>query len=299
MAVVVVVLLVVAVVVVRSVVLRDRARPLTTDEAVGRFREASVQASVPVASGAGADAGADAGVAPTDGPSTTVRTSSAGTGTPAGTAVLEGSSPVEEPPLVEPGVYRYRTTGSEEIDALDGARHQYPEETTITVVETGCGVSLRWDALVERWDEWALCVEDEGIVLQPHATQFHQFFGQAEREEVACDVGVLLVAVDVPATGIVEQTCTLGDDPWLPTWRTLPAKTRAVDGEQVEVRHVRMVVEDDDEFWERQTVDWYIADSGLPVEVVVNKSSRSPSPIGGVVYQEVAHLELVSFTPMR
>jgi hypothetical protein len=60
-----------------------------------------------------------------------------------------------------------------------------------------------------------------------------------------------------------------------------------------------MTVEDDDEYWEHTTIDWQLAPSGLPVEVTVETSSRSPSPIGGVVYNETYHLELISTTPLQ
>ena len=33
----------------------------------------------------------------------------------------------------QPGVYTYTTTGSDGVDALGGARHQYPATTTLTV----------------------------------------------------------------------------------------------------------------------------------------------------------------------
>ena len=41
--------------------------------------------------------------------------------------------------LPEPGVYVYATTGSAKVDALNGAAHTYPAETTITVTLEGCG----------------------------------------------------------------------------------------------------------------------------------------------------------------
>ncbi len=68
---------------------------------------------------------------------------------------------------------------------------------------------------------------------------------------------------------------------------------------EVAVQHVRMTVDDNDKYWEHTVVDWYLADTGLPVEVRSTKESRSPSPIGGVDYREQYHLELVSTIPLR
>jgi hypothetical protein len=205
----------------------------------------------------------------------------------------------QETTLVAAGVYRYRTSGDERIDALDGAEHRYPAETTITVVAADCGVSLRWDALRERWDEWQLCLTDAGIELGASGTQYHEFFGQPERETVSCDRGALLVPSAPPPDEPAELSCTLADDPWQPTWTVLERTTRDVDGRSVAVQHVRMHIADDDEYWETTTIDWFLADSGLPVEVVADKSSSSPSPIGPIRYDEQYRLELVSTSPMR
>ncbi|HEX7096593.1 MAG TPA: hypothetical protein VF183_11965, partial [Acidimicrobiales bacterium] len=51
---------------------------------------------------------------------------------------------------VTPGVYVYRTSGSERVDALGGSTHDYPEQTTITVTHDEPCARLRWDALSQR-----------------------------------------------------------------------------------------------------------------------------------------------------
>jgi hypothetical protein len=272
---------VVAAVVIRATVLRDQARPVAVDAARERFR---------------------AEAAPTTTPDIATTTVTTGT-----TAVVTSDVP-DEPQvlsLVAPGVYRYGTTGSESIDVLGGATHTYPAETTITVTAEGCGVLLRWDALVERRDEWRLCSTAAGVELQPVALQYHEFFGQRDAEDLVCDRAVLLVPVATPTTpttadhvGPVTQSCMLADDPWLATWEVLETGRRTVDGASVDVRHVRMTVDDDDEHWEHTVVDWYLAGDGLPVEVVGTKESRSPSPIGAVVYRETYRLMLVSTVPL-
>jgi hypothetical protein len=54
----------------------------------------------------------------------------------------------------EPGVYVYASRGFDSVDALTGARHDYPAQTTVTVTTEGCGVRVRWNTVRERWDEW-------------------------------------------------------------------------------------------------------------------------------------------------
>jgi hypothetical protein len=272
---VVVAIVVLAAIFVRSVLLRDRARAVPADEALAIFRaEATTTTATP----------------------TTMTATTAATSSPETSVEM----PPTAPPLVEPGIYRYTTTGSEDVDVLGGVRHDYPVETTITVLARGCGVHLQWDALRERRDEWALCSTRDGIELQPDGVQYHEFFGQPDEEPVACDGPVLVVPVTASRPpGVQHPSCTLAGDAWLPNWEVLERTTRSIDGTDLGVQHARMTIEDNDEYWEHTVVDWYLADSGIPVEVRSTKESRSPSPIGGVVYHEQYDLELISIVPLQ
>ena len=169
----------------------DRTRVVQVDEAVDNFRASTVPDDT------------DAGD-----PEATVSASTV---------------PATAPSLVEPGVYRYATTGWEDIDALNGARHDYPAETAITVTAEGCGVRLRWDALRERRDEWRLCPTEEGIELQPDAIQYHEFFQQPQLEHLDCDRSVVVVPAGDPPAEPVVQSCMLEDDPWVATWTIVRA----------------------------------------------------------------------------
>jgi hypothetical protein len=283
-----VVLLVLAAAAVRSLVLRDDTRALTTDEAVERYRtEISHDA-------AAATAPNTSKVGTTSAPRAAPPTSTAAMNPPSTVPAM-----IEPAALVDLGVYRYTTTGHEQVDALGGTSHPYPAETTITVTPGSCGVSLRWTALEERFDEWQLCATPDGIVLQSHGTQYHEFFGQSEDEAVSCDTTVVLIPTTPGDGRLVQQSCTLADDSWLPTWQVLESTHRMVDGHDVEVQHVRMTIDDDDEYWEHTTTDWFLAANGLPVAVTASKSSLSPSPIGPVQYDEQYQLTIISLTPLQ
>jgi hypothetical protein len=277
------VVLVVAALVVRATILHDRSRAVPVDVAREQFRE-EVTATPPAA---------------------TASTTTQATATTAVPTTETAAAP-QTPSLPAPGVYRYVTTGSESVDALGGATHDYPAETTITATADGCGVLLRWDALVERRDEWRLCATPAGVELQPVGLQYHEFFGQRDSEDLICDRAVLVVPAATSTTSTtsitpptpVTQSCMLAEDPWLATWDVLDTGFRSVAGAPIEVWHVRMTVDDDDDHWEHTNIDWYLAADGLPVEVIGAKESRSPSPIGAVVYRETYRLALESMTPL-
>ncbi|MGA1073955.1 MAG: hypothetical protein ACO307_02340, partial [Ilumatobacteraceae bacterium] len=64
--------------------------------------------------------------------------------------------------------------------------------------------------------------------------------------------------------------------------------------------HVRMTIDDTDELPESHVQDWFVRADGLPVEVVVDKRSVNPSPIGGVVeYLESYRIALLDVDPLR
>ncbi len=264
-----------AVAVVRDLWLTDSSEVVLVEEAVDRFRDETTEP--------GAVSNGESTPAP----------STPGTSAPA--------TPTPDAPQValpEPGVYRYRTTGGESIDAMGGVTREYPGESAITVTPRGCGVHLSWDPLEERRDEWELCATGLVVGLQPRGVQFHEFFGQSQLDEIRCDGVVAVTTTGSTAEPATTRTCMLADDPWTPVWEILGRSTLQVGGRDVAVTHARMTVEDDDEYWEHTIADWYVADSGLPVSVSVDTSSRSPSFVGAVVYHETYTLELASMSPL-
>lgn len=251
--------------VVKAVWFRDQARVVAVDDAVDRFRD-TLAAEPTVA------------VTAQKVTSTTVATEAA---------------------AIEPGVYRYRTTGSERVDALGGTVHQYPAETVLTVTASGCGVWLRWDLLEERREEWQLCTTADGVALQPVGSVYHEFYGVGEIEELRCDRAVVVVPRADSAPPVALQ-CMLADLPWLPVWEVLGRDTVVVDGSDVPAWHVRMTIDDNDEYPEQTTIDWWLAANGLPLRMTSTTSSTSDSDlVGDVRYEEEYVADLVSLDPLR
>jgi hypothetical protein len=255
------VIVVATVVVARKTLLRDRARTVSTRQALDRFRSESTSTVTPS----------------TVAPPTTVM-------------------PLRTLPPI--GVYRYATRGEESVDALGGATHRYPDETTITVTSDGCGVLFRWDALRERRDEWRLCAMEQGLV-QGDGLQYHEFFAQPEPEAVVCPNPPVMLPAVAKAGPAIEVDCTLDGDPWVVYWQVIGRETRTVAGTAVDTVHVRQSVNDATDIGEQSTVDWYLDDHGLPIAVTATKRSKSTSPIGAVLYREDYSLSLESLVPAR
>ena len=169
---VVVTVLVVAAVFVRFVVLRDSTHSVPTNEALKVFRAQSTTSTQPESTT----------------PTTAVATSIAA-------ATSTTVAPLAAPPLVEPGIYRYKTTGSEQIDALGGTSHDYPAETTLTVVAGDCGVHVRWDAFARTTRRVGVVLVVRRHRLGPLGVQYHEFYNQPDEEAVSCDRRVLIVPI--------------------------------------------------------------------------------------------------------
>jgi hypothetical protein len=215
------------------------------------------------------------------------------------TAASTSVAPTPVPELPAPGVYAYATTGTESVDALGGASHDYPAETYLTVTGDGCGVRLRWDLLEERRDEWALCADERGVWLQPDTVDWHAFFGQGELVTTDCTDPALIVPQPAPgATPLAPtaMTCTRRDGVWNHEWQVLGTESQQVAGQTVLTVHSRLSIEIDTE---TTVIDWWMTPSGLPVLMTSSKESSTETVAGTIVYRETYMAELVSLEPMN
>jgi hypothetical protein len=206
---------------------------------------------------------------------------------------------VETPPAgLVPGVYVYETTGSEEIDALGGATHEYPSRTTITVTRGGCGWRLRWVALQSRSTTWERCHTAKGEVLRS-AFETHRFYGNTEHTDYRCATTLERPAGDVPGKTWPFR-CTTAGTTQQGTGRVVGRGVLAVGGARVPVVHVR---------WETTLAgkttgtseqdEWLDRATGLPVRLVMTSRTTTGSLIGDVHYQEHVDLRLRSLSPRR
>jgi hypothetical protein len=198
----------------------------------------------------------------------------------------------------EPGVYVYSTEGFEEIDALLGARHDYPPETTITVTPGGCGTLLRWDALEGRSTTWELCPAEAGLRLAGYSEE-HRFFGQTEHTEYHCEppapwTGGYDGATRAPRTCSTPETQESSSVSVLGRGEPLD-----VEGETVPTLHVLVDLALAGRTRGTGLLEAWLRDDGLPARLVLRNDNRSDSAIGDVEYAERATLALTSSEPRQ
>lgn len=240
-------------------------------------------------------------VAPRPDPATTVATPAPTSATSSPQSDTSGTGDGETGFVVgrapgEPGLYAYATTGFEEIDALGGARHDYPAETFLTIQPGGCGTLTRWVALEERWQESDLCDAADGLRLAGFDT-YHEWFGRSDLQEFECDPDTAMVVPLEPSASWSYQCST---DERTETWSVEVIGLEMVDvgGEAVETLHVRVLSVLEGASEGTSTTDtWYWPGSSLIVREKVDRSNTSDSLIGAVAYVEQYEIVLESLLP--
>jgi hypothetical protein len=207
-----------------------------------------------------------------------------------------GASAAAAPQAFE-GVYVYDTAGYEETDALFGARHDYPRQTTLTVTAAGCGVLLRWDALEERSTTWELCPGD-GVWTIAAYREVHAFFGNTVRTEYRCDPGSPWWPAGEAAGYTWTRHCSTGETTETALGTSLGPEV-AGPGE-LAATHLSLETTLEGATRGRGTFDLWLEEStGFPLRIAFTNDNKTGSAIGDVRYTEQVELELTSLEPRR
>lgn len=221
------------------------------------------------------------------------------------------SAPASEPPpagtaeaqprltVPEEGVYTYATDGGESVDALGGARHDYPDETTITVRHTGCGYTSRWEPLRERWEEFDICRADDRAWMRT-ITLYHEFFGRGMRHEYTCgDASTLAEASSEPGQRW-SWDCHSESGSMHTQIEVVEFATRDVGGQPVDAVHVLIHnTMDGDTRGTREADVWYDRWSGLELSGTYDTDTTVETPMGPSRYVEHFSRTLTDVRPRR
>ena len=196
--------------------------------------------------------------------------------------------------LPAPGVYVYATTGRDSVDALNGAHHDYPATTTITVTLTPCGAQQRWDILEQRWQEWQHCTEGPEV-SETGRTNYDEFFGQSQTDAWVC-TGTPRPLEAAPGT-TWTTTCTSGSTTDTYDGVVVSTEKQAVGTSTVDTLHVQVTITDSTPS-DSQIIDtWYLTGTDLVVVQTSTVATSNASQVGTVHYTETYDIHLTSLTP--
>lgn len=210
---------------------------------------------------------------------------------------VAGASPVADE--VEPGVYRYDTEGFEEVDALGGARHDYPDSSTITYSRAGCGTEERWRPLEERVGVTQTCAGAEGEEVRSTYQQ-REFFGQSQSETYTCAPGSLVLPDDPRPGRTWRGSCRSDDSTFTLDGRVVALEELVVGGTRVPVVRVAISGTLTGSTRGRSNREvWLARANGLLVQAVADTDTDADTAGGTVRYRESYRLRLQSLTPSR
>jgi hypothetical protein len=276
----------------------NRADPVTVDTAIARYRAATAQtAADTIPSSTIAGDGSLAAAAAAAATPTGVVTSGGQqqSSTSAGTS---GEVGVERGPTPTPGVYVYDTVGSERVSALGGAQHDYPQQTTMTVTETACGVDVRWAPLEQRFEHWTMCLPGTANEMVRFTTH-HEFFGKTEERTFECHDTYIRPPSDTPGTE-VKGGCKNGSDTAVTDTVVSGPETLLVQGVPVDTvrMHFDHQLSGSSNGYERGDV-WVRVSDGLLVRFVSTIDADANSVIGPTHFHEVINLNLAELAPRQ
>lgn len=198
-----------------------------------------------------------------------------------------------------PGVYLYATTGNESISALGGQTNTYPATTTLTVIDTPCGVDTRWEILTNRSDLEHHCRDARGTWTKDSSETSDRFFNQTQVDVATCEHVVELVASPQPGTSKTGR-CTSGSSFFDVTYTVVGTESITIGGTKVAAVHLRITSTQGGERKGGGTKDqWVQAGTNLVLRSRVHDNVRSPSPVGEVTYKQDYEITMKSLTPKR
>jgi hypothetical protein len=270
----------------------NRADPVTVDTAIARYRATTAQVATDTIPGA-TFAGAANAVAPEQPkPGAAQRaTSTESAGTAGAVGVGRGPTPT-------PGVYVYDTTGFERVSALGGAQHDYPKQTTTTVTENDCGITVRWTPLEQRFENWTMCLTGSANEMANFTTH-HEFFGKTEERTYDCTETYIRPSSDVPGT-TVHGTCTAPSDVAQTTTSVVGPTVVTVQGAPVDAiqMHFEHVISGNTNGTQKGDV-WVRSSDGLLLRFVTIIDADAGSVIGPTHFHEEINLSLAELAPRQ
>lgn len=284
---------------------QDEATSLEVGSAVEEYRRTAALPAIPSTAAEPAQQGSTSHGAASDQPATTTSSLPAGTPQTDSGTVISTTAPASPPApstsrAPESGVYVYDTSGYEEVDALGGARHDYPAETTITYTTSECGTVERWAPLTQRADSRLLCPAAAGDALQWFRTE-REFFGQTVDFRFDC-----------PANSVVRPTAPTPGEQFSFTCRsrkndvsTITVTVHdpvpfAVGNQTITAVHVELHSTSRGDGQARTAVDMLLhPETGLVLSRTVATDAEAPSAAGTSSYTERYTIRLRSLEPLR
>jgi hypothetical protein len=199
--------------------------------------------------------------------------------------------------LPPPGVYRYRTSGSEQL-SVGGITRTFPSETELVVTDARCA-TMEWEPFEQHIEGLVECPVAGGALSIESAPTYEEIAGTQSTTDIRCPSDAYLVP-PVPTIGERwKATCTSTGTSVSFAGQIIGTSTVTVGDQRVPALHVRVsLVLSGAESGSNPSDYWLSAQSGVVLRQRETVDLRQQSgPLGAVRYSEAMTITLDSLTP--
>jgi hypothetical protein len=209
-------------------------------------------------------------------------------------AEIVGKS-VHVPP---PGVYRYRTTGGEELN-IAGISRSFPPTTNMIVTDAKCA-TVEWEPLEQHTEGLVVCPQSDGALSITSALSFEQIAGTQTTSVIHCPAHTYFVPPKPAAGERWSRSCHSKGETTVFSGRVIGPSSITVGGQKAPALHTRLTLFFSGSQSGANPNDYWISQNGLILrqEETVDVSEKA-GPLGSVRYTEKMAITLLSMAPIR
>ena len=207
-----------------------------------------------------------------------------------------GGSDSQLPPA---GVYRYRTSGGEQL-SVGSISRTFPVATDMIVTDARC-TTMKWEPLEQHVEGLVECPLHDGSFSITSAPSYEEIAGTRTTSVMHCPPGTYLVPPDPAAGERWETTCHMTGQRVVVSGQIIGSSSVAVGRRTVPALHTRLTLTFSGSQSGTNPNDYWISmHDGLILRQreTVDLEQRD-GPFGSVRYTEQMTIALDSLTPVR
>jgi hypothetical protein len=201
--------------------------------------------------------------------------------------------------LPPPGVYRYRTSGGEQL-SIGNISRTFPAATDMIVTDTNCS-TMKWEPFEQHVEGLVECPQKDGALSITSVPSYEEIAGIQTTSVIYCPAGTYLVPPD-PTTGERwKTTCHSTGQRVVVSGQIMGSSTVAVGRRRLAALHTRLTLTFSGSQSGTNPNDYWIsAQNGLILRQRESVDVKQKAgPLGSVRYTEAMTIALSSLTPIR
>jgi hypothetical protein len=198
------------------------------------------------------------------------------------------------------GVYRYRTTGGEQL-SLGNISRSFPAATDMIVTQSAGCADMRWEPLEQHMEGLVECPQKDGALRLSSALSYEQIAGTTTNSVITCPSNMYFVPPDPTAGKQWQSTCHSKGEAVVFSGQVIGLSGLDVGGTEVPALHLRLTLSfSGTESGTNPNDYWVSLQNGLILrQSETVQVAQSAGPLGSVRYTEQMAIALASVAPLR